>query len=222
MPVLGVIFADWDAASIVLVYWAENLVIGVYNILKMLTVAPIELKAVGARLLVVLFFIVHYGGFAAGHGMFLLQFFDVGQGSDIMAAKNDWPGPLVLLQMLYKVIQQLWVSMPSGFIWAIIALFISHGVSYVYNFVLAGERHRITTKKLMGQPYGRVVIMHIAIIAGGVFVVKLGSPVVLLIALVAVKTAMDIMLHKKSHKKLLAAEKGKIVKSEDSESSASS
>jgi hypothetical protein len=206
VPVLGVFFADWNAASIVLVYWAENLVIGAYNILKMLTVAPLELKAMGGRLLVVLFFMIHYGGFAAGHGMFLLEIFDIGQSDEIMSAENDWPGPLVLLQMLYNVIHEVWTNMPAGFIWALTALLISHGISYAYNFIIAGERTRTSARSLMGQPYSRVLIMHIAIIAGGFFVNKLGSPVALLIALVAVKTVMDVMLHNKSHKKMLAAD----------------
>ncbi len=209
VPVLGVIFADWDAASIVLIYWAENLVIGIYNIVKMLTVLPLDFKALGGRVFIVLFFMIHYGSFAAGHGMFLLQFFEIGQGTDIMNAENDWPGPLVLIQMLFNVVHAIWINMPAGFMWALIALFISHGVSYVYNFIIAGERTKTTPKKLMAQPYGRVVIMHIAIIAAGIFVNRLGSPLALLLVLVAVKTAMDVMLHKKSHEKMLVADKAK-------------
>ena len=35
IPLYGVAFAGWDAFSIVLLYWAENLIIGFYNVLKM-------------------------------------------------------------------------------------------------------------------------------------------------------------------------------------------
>jgi len=203
VPVLGVFLAGWDAASIVLIYWAENLVIGAYNILKMLTVAPLTLKDVGGRLFIILFFMIHYGGFAAGHGMFLMEFLDVGDIDKTMPSENEWPGPLVLLQMLLNVVHTIWVSMPSGFIWALVALIISHGVSYVYNFIIAGERNHTKAKHLMGQPYGRVVIMHVAIIAAGFFIIKLGSPVALLVSLVIAKTVMDVMLHNKSHKQYL-------------------
>jgi len=34
IPLFGVLFLEWDAFSIVLLYWAENLVIGFYNVLK--------------------------------------------------------------------------------------------------------------------------------------------------------------------------------------------
>ena len=55
-------------------------------------------------------------------------------------------------------------------------------------------------KKLMGQPYTRVVILHVAIIAGGVPIMLLGSPVPLLCILVLLKVGMDICLHMKEHK----------------------
>ena len=34
IPLFGVLFLEWDAFFIVLLYWSENLVIGFYNILK--------------------------------------------------------------------------------------------------------------------------------------------------------------------------------------------
>jgi len=34
VPLYGVAFAGWDAFLVVLLYWAENLIIGFYNILK--------------------------------------------------------------------------------------------------------------------------------------------------------------------------------------------
>lgn len=46
--------------------------------------------------------------------------------------------------------------------------------------------------RLMGQPYSRVIVMHIAIIAGGFITMSLGSLVGVLIIL---KTIIDIKLH---------------------------
>jgi len=40
------------------------------------------------------------------------------------------------------------------------------------------------------------------VLIGGFLVVELGSPLGLLLALVALKTGMDIMLHRRSHRAL--------------------
>ncbi|MHC4434296.1 MAG: DUF6498-containing protein, partial [Planctomycetota bacterium] len=34
IPLFGAIFWGWDAGNIVLLYWAENLAVGFYNVLK--------------------------------------------------------------------------------------------------------------------------------------------------------------------------------------------
>jgi hypothetical protein len=54
----------------------------------------------------------------------------------------------------------------------------------------------------MHQPYQRIVAMHIAIIAAGVFVMKLNSPMPLLIILILLKIGIDLFLHNNSHKKV--------------------
>ena len=86
-------------------------------------------------------------------------------------------------------------------IWAVIGLAVSHGVSFVENYILGQEYKTSSLKKLMHQPYQRIIVMHIAILAGGIFVMKLDSPLPLLIALVLLKIFFDLHLHKKSHTK---------------------
>lgn len=84
---------------------------------------------------------------------------------------------------------------------SVLALFASHGVSFVYNYLLKREYVSTNPGKLMASPYGRVVVMHIAIIAGGFFTMALGSPAGLLVVLVILKTVMDVTLHNRSHRK---------------------
>jgi hypothetical protein len=38
VPLFGVVFLGWDAAAIVLLYWIENLIIGLFNVLRMILV----------------------------------------------------------------------------------------------------------------------------------------------------------------------------------------
>ena len=53
----------------------------------------------------------------------------------------------------------------------------------------------------MGSPYGHIVVMHIAILAGGFLTMAIGSPAPLLVVLVVLKTVLDVSLHNREHKK---------------------
>ena len=53
----------------------------------------------------------------------------------------------------------------------------------------------------MGAPYGRVVVLHVAIIFGGMAVMALGQPVFMLMVLVLLKLGMDVGLHLRQHRK---------------------
>ena len=103
--------------------------------------------------------------------------------------------------MLFNVIAKVWTNSPPEMIWALLGLFISHGISFVENFILGGEYRRSTIKELMHQPYQRIMVMHIAIIAAGIFVMKFNSPMPMLIILILLKIMFDIFLHRRSHKK---------------------
>ena len=193
------LYLDWDASSIVVLYWAENLIVGGFTLLKMLVVGK------AGALFRMLFFCVHYGGFCAIHGIFVLELtrFAGEQGSP--AAAISWPGPLALLQMFIGLMQQVLAAAPEAFLWGCLALLLSHGSSFLLLFIGQQEYRQTTVDKLMKAPYQRIVVMHIAVIAGGFLVVRLGSPLGLLFALVALKTGMDIMLHNRSHRRAAAA-----------------
>ena len=191
MPVFGVLYLHWDVGSIVVLYWVENLIVGTYTLLKMLTVG--QLRAVPLAL----FFCVHYGGFCAIHGMFVLEL--TGFAGSMVATAHSWPGPLVLVEMFIDLSRQVLAAAPRQFLWACIALLVSHGASFLLLFIGQQEYRQRTLKQLMNAPYRRIAILHVAVIAGGFLVQKAGSPLGLLLALVALKTFMDIMLHNRSH-----------------------
>ncbi|UCG49793.1 MAG: hypothetical protein JSU94_08415 [Phycisphaerales bacterium] len=203
LPLYGVAFLKWNAAAIVLLYWAENLVVGFYNILK-IALAPVKepVEHLG-KLFVIPFFMVHYGGFMAVHGVFVLAFFAKSEpkfpGS---GGAPTWPCFLVFLQLLLGVIRQAWAALPPGTKPILLMLFASHGVSFVHNFLLKREYESTDPGKLMAAPYTRIVVMHVAIIFGAFISVALKSPLGILVILVVLKTVIDVKLHLHSHKKL--------------------
>ena len=199
IPVWGVLFLGWDAFYIVILYWAENLAVGFYNILKIAFArVPRPIEHLG-KLFLIPFFIIHYGGFMAVHGLFILVLFKKSTGGFLSG--NTWPCFLVFVQMLLNVIKQAYSVMTVPMKYALAGLFLSHGVSFVDNFLLKREFASARPDKLMGSPYSRIVVMHIAIIVGAFFTFAIGSPVALLVVLIVLKTVLDVKLHLREHTK---------------------
>ena len=86
IPLIGVLFLGWNVWTILTIYWLENGVVGVFNVLKMARaegpllggVAAGSLTGYGlpiegsAKVVLIPFFIVHYGLFWLVHGIFIL------------------------------------------------------------------------------------------------------------------------------------------------------
>jgi len=68
-----------------------------------------------------------------------------------------------------------------------LALAVSHTISFFVNYIGKGEYRQTSLQRLMVQPYTRVIILHITVLIGGFLVMLLGSPVVGLILLIALK-----------------------------------
>jgi len=189
VPLFGAVFLGWNALYIVLLYWAENVIIGFYNILKMAFWKPKQSAGHLTKLFFIPFFTFHYGMFTFVHGVFVMALFS-GAFTNHGGFSN---GPSFAL---------LCSVLSGDRIFALAALFISHGISFVSNYFVGGEYKRTSIEKLMKAPYGRIVVLHIAIILGGFITQALGQPVGVLVILIIMKIALDIKLHLMQHKKL--------------------
>ncbi len=182
-------------------YRAAVLAVGFYNVLKMAFAKvrhPIEQLG---KLFLIPFFMIHYGGFTAIHGFFALAIFSKGEQQGPPLGGESWPCFFVFLQMLFNIVKHIMLTIPPAVRLGVLSLFASHGVSFVYNYFIKGEYAHAKPQKLMGQPYARVVVMHITILAGGFLLMALGSPIALLLVLIVLKTAIDVKFHLREHKK---------------------
>lgn len=202
IPAAAVLFLGWDAKSIVLMYWVENLVIGAYHILRILLFSTTPMLG---KLFVILFFSLHFGGFCAVHGLFLLEFFHIGDDPLQHLGQSFGFGPLIFLELLWAVVTTLWQHLPPAMGWAIAALVISHGVSFAQHEILGQESRDLPAKKMMTRPYQRIVVMHIVILAGAFPVILAGSAAWMLLLLIIMKIALDLWLHRKVHRARLDA-----------------
>ena len=159
------------------------------------------------RLFPIAFLCFHYGRFYGVHGFFLLAFLE-SDGVDNTLSGSDWPFFFVFVQILVKTIHAVWSLHREVLTWPLVALVISHGVSFTENFWGKREFENTTTDTLMQQPYKRIVLLHVAIIAGGFGVMALGSPLPLLVLIVIGKIALDIHLHRREHRPKQEAPQG--------------
>jgi ABC-type multidrug transport system permease subunit len=194
IPLCGVAFFGWDTFSIVLLYWAENLIIGFYSILKI----AISKAEILAKLFAIPFFILHYGGFCAAHGIFVFALFGKGMLKLSSEGSHHFSVPF---EPSFNTARQIFADIPQAFLWTFLALFVSHGISFVHNFIIKGEYLHTNSDQLMASPYSRIVVMHIAIIGGAFLSKAVGSSVAVLIVLVILKTIVDLKLHLRERKK---------------------
>ena len=163
IPLAGVIFWEWNLYYVMLLYWAENVAVGLWTAARIASLG---------RPLMIPFFSLHYGLFMFAHLMAVTQLF--GQAEPFVQTLQELRYP-------------------------ILALILSHGVSFYYHFLETG---RFETAKLgdeMGRPYKRMAILHITIIFGGLLVDVLGAPLAALMLLIILKTFFDGYLSKSTH-----------------------
>jgi hypothetical protein len=170
IPVVGVLALDWDLYGVMVLYWAENSILGLFNVLKMLRIG----KAKGIPQAA--FFCLHYGFFMFVHFVFVKRLF----------GPSSWG----LFPSLGDMIEAL-APEATG----LAGTFISHAISYRVNFLGRREYERIDLDDQMTAPYHRMAVLHVTLIAGGWIIMSQGQPVGALVVFVLLKTAIDAWAH---------------------------
>lgn len=190
LPLWGILFWKWEVFPLLFLFWIENVMIGLINVLKMLVCEPRSPAKWAAKLFMIPFFCFHYGLFTLVHGIFVIFVF-----GGYVESGVSLEAPLALIAK-YQLA------------WAIAAIFLSHLVSFVYNYIGMAEYKSSDLSALMAEPYARVVVLHVTIIFGGFLVTALGSPVLGLGLLLALKILIDVIAHVRQHTRQTMARRG--------------
>lgn len=189
LPLAGVAFLGWRVHEVVFLYWIENVVIGVFNVLRMLyAIGPSKaggepltgFTGVFMKAFTVPFFVVHYGGFCFGHGMFLATLFpgnDKGErdlDDILLAALGNWEFDVAVLLMV-----------------------LSHGYSFKHHYLGGGEYRRRNLDDQMMRPYKRILVTQLFILTGGVLLLALKSPLPAILLFIGLKIAFDAFFHRR-------------------------
>ena len=88
----------------------------------------------------------------------------------------------------------------AGVPWeGLVPLVLSHGASFALNYLAGGEWRATDVTSEMFKPYGRVVVLHIAILGGGFLLLAAGGAVWAMALFVVLKTGLDLGIHLKGH-----------------------
>jgi hypothetical protein len=220
VPLAGVLLWGWNVATILVLYWVENGIIGVLNIPKILLASgpsepptrTLDVRGIGpvvvpqsagmtSKLGLVPFFVVHYGIFWFVHGVFVFTLPWIVGG--VVTAVHD-PGvlaPGAAPGVAFDVVVRGGAIGPdmAAVAWSAVGLGISRVASFLINFLGRREYLTVSPARQMFAPYGRLVILHLTILFGAFVSLTIGSPIGAIIVLVALKTIVDLRFHLREH-----------------------
>ena len=226
VPLIGVLWLGWSVWTILIVYWLENGVVGAFNVLKIARAAgpeptrpdsvvvdgrkvilPAQPVAAG-RSAIIGFFIVHYGMFWLVHGIFVLTLplfagiHQDGSGEFVGLVL----GPFLVVGGVAGAVEPLSPVGPAPdllqLVVVLVFLAISHGISYKANFIGRGEYLRVSPSQQAMAPYGRLLVLHITIIFGGIAIAFTGASIAAVVVLVLLKIALDLGFHLAEHREI--------------------
>jgi hypothetical protein len=176
---VGIAFYGWPTFTVLALYWLENVIIGGFTALRILA-AGSRTERYGESLAVTVFFCVHYGLFCAVHGIFVATLFGGMRSMSSMIdplflmigrIAGDRIGVLVLAAMVVAAALDAWRAMAT---------------------VDAEDEKAV--RHIMSEPYGRIVVLHLVLLAGGFLMAALQLPTLAALLLVVFKLVYDLQL----------------------------
>lgn len=197
LPLAGVWFWGWDAFQVLMLYWAETVIVASWTLARIATMpadllGKIEVNGKsrpGTNLSMTLFFAFHAGMFIFVHLIFLLVLFS-----------GDWGGrmtrPLSFLHALF-ISSGAWVPLALAFVGGFIGFVTARPQPTIVTRLLrsidgqnpAFVAHGLDPNKdhigsLVGALYARIIVMQLGIIFGAWFSQSYGNKAPLMIVIV--------------------------------------
>jgi len=182
LPLIGVLLLGWDWREIVLLYWLENVSLGVAMVIRMvrsadapggddpqhigqLSVNGRPVRGPGAGRALASFFALHYGIFTLVHGVFVVLLI-----AGVFVPTPDTPDPLNWLSALI-----VWIIGGSA-------------------QVLAAQFGPLPERRgsaLMMSAYPRMIVLHVSVIVGIVLIATFEWPAAAALLLIGLHALVD-------------------------------
>jgi hypothetical protein len=180
-----VIFFQPNRYLVISAYFLETLIIGIFNVFKMMTIrifGPKESEIPNLKCYYLIpFFILHFGIFyfvqleiLLSSGKILDKLYPM-QGSFI-------PNPFQFFR----------VTLGKEGIYIISAILLAQLFAFIYGFILQQEYKVVNCLRQAMQPYGRIILQQFVVLIGGFFIILINNAVVFSILLIIIKTLVDL------------------------------
>lgn len=205
IPLFGVLLLSWQLRDVVLLFFFETIVIGIFNMLKMAVAKPSRDNPAFLRFILIPFFASHYNFFILGQGIFIMILIVLPEykGVNIFAQEVVVSGGLESIISFFSPYWQYAWQGRFPLVFAYFAIIISHLFDFVYHFIIKKERERpLDVGKMMFAPYRRIFVQQFVIIFGAFLFLTFETPLVFLALLIVLKIFIDLRTHYDEHKVL--------------------
>jgi len=181
LPLLGVLFLGWDWKQILILFWLENITVGLMAIVAMARTndalagtvtlnkdSGMRLNGAVAKVTGITFFVLHYGMFTFIDGIFVFALTS---------------GVLMTLNLSHA-------ELPAGILVVLGMWATASVVKITVAFIQPAPTNPI--EQQMFNPYKRIIPLHIAIVLGAFAMILLGLPSIAVIVLIVIKLIFDI------------------------------
>ena len=202
IPLVGVVTYGIDLHALLLVYWVEAGVIGAVTTAKIRHANgpddPGQLPN------------WKYSPFGSGESRTIRSLVGRSNGAIRREFLATYVGMWLILGLFVLSLPGEYATLDAGspavVIGAAVSISAYHVLAYRLNYLDEAEYERKGPVTLMIEPFPRVFVLLITFVCSGIAITLVGSPVGLLVVLVAAKTYYDIRAHHREHSDITVGE----------------
>jgi hypothetical protein len=209
IPLIGVLFYGWDPVEVAFLFWAETIILGVFQVIRLVTtrnmvnqrlidltppenrdsLTPWEDEKPGVqlffRIFLPVFFIIHYGFFVAIQGNIL---FGVILEDQLPSMRSGPIGNLIDIARYFCPREHVQTGL--------LGLLVAYSLHFLQG-ILWEERHKTDSVLLeFIAPYKRIIIQQVLVIIGTPLVLFTRIPAMLMAVLVLLKSFFDLWAYR--------------------------
>jgi len=173
-----VIIEKVSAIAVLYGYFLETILIGVFNIFKMILCHKHDKNKQKSIVALVIFFIFHYGMFVAVQSVFLFSIVS-------MSGEQTMAKPFHLIDNYNNVLQT------EGILEIVTVLAIGQILKYVFDFIKPKKYLEFSASDIMMKPYARIFIQQFVVIFSGFFIMFASASSIAAILLIILRFVVD-------------------------------